>query len=109
MPLNIMLSTTTDEQVRWIETSIGPMYIQRRWFTSIPEVSIDWLDLRSEYALMFSIPHADGRTGSTRIEMTWVDISFGEIPISEELALMLGIEAIKTNITNLDNKEIEPE
>jgi hypothetical protein len=58
---------------------------------------------------MLSVPPVDGSTGSQRIEMTWIDISIGDIPISEDVGLLLGIKALQDNITSLDNNAITTE
>ncbi len=106
MPLNILVNTTIDGQVRWVESKAGPALVQRRWFSSLPDVSVDWLDLRAEYALKLSLPFSDTSIGSRRIEMTWIDVTIGDIPVGEEIGLMLGINAIKDNITSLNEQNM---
>ena len=105
MPLNILVHTTIAGQVRWVDSTIGPILVQRRWFTSVPEVSVEWLDLRTEYALMLSLPFS-AQEGSRRIEMTWLDVTIGDIPISEDIGVMLGLNAIKDNMVSLQNQSM---
>ena len=105
MPLNIAIETLLAGHVRWVETSAGPALVQRRWFTSDPVVSVNWAQLKAEYALKMSFPLAEG--GSRRVEINWVDIRIGDIPVSEDIALLLGLNAIRDNINGLNNKEPE--
>ena len=106
MPLNILVHTTIAGQVRWVESNIGSILVQRRWFTSIPEVSAEWLDLRAEYSLMLSVPFSDTTSGSRRIEMTWLDVTIGDIPVTDEIGLLLGINALKDNINGLNEQSM---
>ena len=108
MPLSIVIETQYIGQVRWVETSYGPALLKRRWFITDPVVSVNWADLKAEYALKLSLPMADG-VGSRRIEVNWIDIRLGDIPISEDLGLLLGLKAIRDHINSLNNKVLEPE
>lgn len=101
LPLGIEVISYIFSEARWVETDWGMAYIQRRWLTDTPKVSVDWAHVNGEYGFILSLPDPD--TGnSLRIEATWIDMSLDGIPIPEDLAIQLSLGALRDsiNVTN---------
>ena len=96
LPLGIEVIGYIFSEARWVETEFGTAYIQRRWHTEKAEVSVDWVNLNSEYGFILSLPQADGTV--KRIEALWLDMTFDGLPISEDLATQLALGALKDSI-----------
>ena len=93
-------------EVRWVETSLVTAYIQRRWLTQPPEVSVDWVNVESEYGVILTLPQPS--TDETvadnikRIESLWINMSFDGLPVPEDLAVELGLGSLRESIYRID-------
>lgn len=95
LPLNIDATIYFHTQIRWIETDLGPVFIQKRWLTDDPEVSADWIHLNHGYSLAITFP-LDGEEDlyAKQIEHIWGDIALGDLPIPEEGAFMVANDVL---------------
>ena len=102
LPLGIEVISNIFSEVRWVETEWGMAYIQRRWLTSEPNISVDWAHVNGEYGFIMTIPRPN-REHALRIEATWIDMSIDGIPIPEDLAVQLSLGALRDSINVTDN------
>ena len=105
LPLDIEAISLNATEIRWVTTSMGDSYIQRRWARELPVVNVDWAEVLAEYAFIITVPQADG--SSLRIEASWIDLRLGDVPIGEDLGVQLGLNALKDSMgkteQNLDS------
>ena len=60
LPLGIEVISYLFSEARWVETSLGTAYVQRRWLTEPPDVSADWVNVESEYGVIITLPQPTG-------------------------------------------------
>ena len=102
LPLNIEVISYFFSEARWVETELGTAYIQRRWQTEQPEISVDWAHVNSEYGMIITLPQEDN-SSVKRIEALWIDMTIDGLPIPEDLAVQLSLGALENSIANIDN------
>ena len=102
LPLNIEVISYFFSEARWVETELGMAYIQRRWQTEKPEISVDWAHVNSEYGMIITLPQEDN-SSVKRIEALWIDMTIDGLPIPEDLAVQLSLGALENSIANIDN------
>ena len=93
LPLNIEAVIYFATDIRWVETSLGPAFIQRRWLTSAPEVNKDWLQINAGYALAVTLPMENGN--AKQIETVWGDVVLGDLPLPEDAAFILAVDVLE--------------
>ena len=107
LPLNIELVSYLYSEVRWVETSLGTAYVQRRWLTQPPDVSVDWVNVESEYGVILTLPRPRGdetvATNIKRIESLWINMSFDGLPVPEDLAVESGLGSLRDSIDRIDD------
>ena len=106
LPLGIEVVSYLFSEARWVETSLGTAYVQRRWLTQPPEVSVDWVNVESEYGVIITLPQPlgseDNASNVKRIESLWVNMSIDGLPIPEDLAVELGLGSLRESIDRID-------
>lgn len=105
LPLGIEVVSYLFSEARWVETSLGTAYVQRRWLTQPPDVSVDWVNVESEYGVIVTLPHSNNPADAKsvkRIESLWVNMSIDGLPIPEDLAVELGLGSLRDSIDRID-------
>ena len=59
LPLGIDATIYFHTHIRWVESDWGPVFVQQRWLTDTPEVSVDWIHLNHGYSFAVTIPWVD--------------------------------------------------
>lgn len=107
LPLGIEVVSYLYSEARWVETSLGIAYVQRRWQTQVPDVSADWVNVESEYGVIITLPQPEANeqvaTNIKRIESLWINMSIDGLPIPEDLAIELGLGSLRDSIDRIDN------
>lgn len=107
LPLGIEVVSYLFSEARWVETSLGTAYVQRRWQTQAPDVSVDWVNVESEYGVILTLPQPTGdeavASNVKRIESLWINMSIDGLPIPEDLAVELGLGSLRDSIDRTDN------
>ena len=107
LPLGIEVISYLFSEARWVETSLGTAYVQRRWLTEPPDVSADWVNVESEYGVIITLPQPaeteDVASNVKRIESLWINMSIDGLPIPEDLAVELGLGSLRDSIDRTDN------
>lgn len=103
LPLGIEVISYIFSEARWVETDWGTAYIQRRWQTQTPEISVDWAHVSGEYGFIITLPKQNDTDNTLRIEATWMDMSIDGLPIPEDLAIQLSLGALRDSINITDN------
>ena len=95
LPLNIDATIYFRTHIRWVESDLGPVFLQKRWLTKEPEVSVDWIHLNHGYsfAATFYLEDEEGLYAK-QIEHIWGDIALGDLPIPEEGAFMVANDVL---------------
>ena len=79
LPLGIEVISYLFSEARWVETSLGTAYVQRRWLTEPPDVSVDWVNVESEYGVIITLPqpteNENVASNVKRIESLWINMS----------------------------------
>lgn len=96
LPLNIDATIYFKTAIRWVDSDLGPVFVQQRWLTDTPDVSVDWIHLNHGYsfAITFPVEDDDGEMQSKQIEHIWGDIALGDIPLPEEGAFMVANDVL---------------
>ncbi len=107
LPLGVEVISHLFSEARWVETSLGTAYVQRRWLTQTPEVSVDWVNVESEYGVIITLPQPNGEEevaqNVKRIESLWINMSIDGLPVPEDLAVELGLGSLRDSIDRTDN------
>ena len=106
LPLGIEVVSYLFSEARWVETSIGTAYVQRRWLTEPPDVSVDWVNVESEYGVIITLPQSTDNEPNAkyvkRIESLWVNMSIDGLPVPEDLAVEMGLGSLRESIDRID-------
>ena len=106
LPLGIEVIAYIFSEARWVETSLGTAYIQRRWHMQPPDVNVDWVTVENEYGLTITLPqptiHEEEASNLKRIESLWINMSIDGLPIPEDLAVELGLGSLRESIDRTD-------
>lgn len=95
LPLGIDATIYFHTHIRWVESEIGPVFVQQRWLTDTPEVSVDWIHLNHGYSFAVTIPWEDeDGLRAKQIEHIWGDVALGDIPLPEEGAFMVASDVL---------------
>lgn len=96
LPLGIDATIYFHTHIRWVESDWGPVFIQQRWLTDTPEISVNWIHLNHGYSFAVTIPWADedDTVYAKQIEHIWGDIALGDMPIPEEGAFMVASDVL---------------
>ena len=100
LPLNIEAIIYFATDIRWVDTHLGPAFIQRRWLTQPTEINKDWIQINAGYALAITLPMADGN--AKQIETVWGDIVLGDLPLPEDAAFILAVDVLENILSQFE-------
>mgnify|MGYP003335074011 CR=1 FL=1 len=100
-PLGLEVETHSWVQYRWVETDLGPVYVERTWLREPATVSLDFLEVDQQYYLRMILPDDDGG-GSRSIQVTWVVARLTGDDVPEDVALGLMIDSMANQADTLD-------
>ena len=104
LPLGIEIITYIFSEARWVETSLGTAYVQRRWHTNPPDISVDWVNVEAEYGFIITLPQPMGDvTNVKRIESMWANMSIDGLPVPEDIAVEMALGSLRDSIDITDN------
>jgi len=106
LPLGIEVIGYIFSEARWVETSLGTAYVQRRWHTQPPDVSVDWVNVDNEFGLIITLPQPQNgeeiASQVKRIESLWINMSIDGLPVPEDFAVELGLDSLSKSIDRTD-------
>ena len=88
-------------EIRWIETDLGWMLIQRTWLIEPADISWDGIDLNSNYFVQVTMPN--GTSGAIRTSATWIDTDYGALPVDEDWAKNQVIDQMQQQDISIEN------
>lgn len=98
-PLGLKVTTNSRVQLRWLETDVGTVLVQRSWLHTPAEVNLDFLKLHEQYYMWVLVPTEEG---AQSVQATWVVAEIVGAEVPENLALNLVVDSMKTDAETLD-------
>jgi hypothetical protein len=92
LPLNAEITTVNRVEMRWLQTERGLAFIQKTWMEGEAEASVDWANLLGQNYLEITWM-SDG--GSNSIAASWAALQLGDIPLPEDTAKNLALNALE--------------
>ena len=88
----------------WVFTESGDYVVQRRWMLEPGESNMDWFRVEQDYAIGIYMPK---ESGMRFMDMEWIVTRLGDIPIPEDFAIGLAIDAFIKNRKQIESFILE--
>ena len=92
LPLNAEITTVNLVEMRWLQTERGLAFIQKTWMEEEPEASVEWANLLGQNYLEITWMNEGG---SSSIAASWAALQLGDIPLPEDTAKNLALNALE--------------
>ena len=99
LPLGIVTDSRTVGTYKWFFLEEGDFVSQRRWLLEPAKCNQDWLEVNQDYAISVYIPT---ESGMRFMDIEWVVTKLGDIPVPEDFALSLAINAMSKGRKNIE-------
>lgn len=88
-----MLSSYINE-LRWVELTSGPAFVQRAWMDGEAKSNVDWADMTANFyiGLTYSSPE-----GAETIAASWAAVQLGEVSLPEDILKNQAIDGLASN------------